>query len=56
MFDTIQRNNSNTTDWTFLLLQLVTSGIVDAQSNKLVLINICYSHTFVKGTVVVMMV
>jgi hypothetical protein len=43
MFDTIQRNNSNTTDWTFLLLQLVTSGIVDAQSNKLVLIiNVCY--------------
>nr|XP_022287518.1 mediator of RNA polymerase II transcription subunit 12-like protein isoform X2 [Crassostrea virginica] len=34
MFDTIQRNMSNTTDWAQLLLQLVTSGIVEAQSNS----------------------
>lgn len=40
MFDTIQRNNSNTTDWTFLLLQLVTSGIVDSQSNSELFTNI----------------
>ncbi|XP_069105326.1 mediator of RNA polymerase II transcription subunit 12-like protein isoform X3 [Argopecten irradians] len=34
MFDTIQRNTTNTTDWGILLLQLVTNGIVDAQSNN----------------------
>ncbi|XP_034328936.1 mediator of RNA polymerase II transcription subunit 12-like protein isoform X5 [Magallana gigas] len=34
MFDTIQRNMSNTTDWAQLLLQLVTSGIVETQSNN----------------------
>ncbi|XP_062609383.1 mediator of RNA polymerase II transcription subunit 12-like protein isoform X4 [Saccostrea cucullata] len=34
MFDTIQRNMSNTTDWAQLLLQLVTSGIVENQSNS----------------------
>ncbi|XP_056005371.1 mediator of RNA polymerase II transcription subunit 12-like protein isoform X2 [Ostrea edulis] len=34
MFDTIQRSMTNTTDWAQLLLQLVTSGIVDIQSNS----------------------
>lgn len=40
MFETIQRNNANTTDWTFLLLQLVTVGIVDSQSNNELFTNI----------------
>ncbi|KAJ8310216.1 hypothetical protein KUTeg_012081 [Tegillarca granosa] len=34
MFDTIQRNTSNTIDWALLLVQLVTNGLVDAQSNN----------------------
>ena len=33
MFDTIQRNLGMTTDWAILLLQLISSGVVDIQSN-----------------------
>jgi len=33
MFDTIQRNISLTTDWALLLLQLISSGVVDMHSN-----------------------
>lgn len=33
MFDTIQRNMGLTTDWAILLLQLISSGVVDIQSN-----------------------
>ncbi|XP_052783955.1 mediator of RNA polymerase II transcription subunit 12-like protein isoform X1 [Mya arenaria] len=33
MFDTIQRNISLTTDWAILLLQLISSGVIDMHSN-----------------------
>ncbi|XP_060562886.1 mediator of RNA polymerase II transcription subunit 12-like protein [Ruditapes philippinarum] len=33
MFDTIQRNTGLTTDWALLLLQLISSGVVDLHSN-----------------------
>jgi len=34
MFDTIQRNNGLTQDWAILLIQLVSSGVVDIQNNR----------------------
>jgi len=34
MFDTIQRNNGLTQDWSILLIQLVSSGVVDIQNNR----------------------
>ncbi|XP_041350095.1 mediator of RNA polymerase II transcription subunit 12-like protein isoform X2 [Gigantopelta aegis] len=33
-FDTIQRNNTNTNDWSMLLLQLISHGVVDIQTNS----------------------
>ncbi|KAH9370579.1 hypothetical protein HPB48_002490 [Haemaphysalis longicornis] len=33
MFDMIQRNNSLTTDWALLLVQLISYGVVDLHSN-----------------------
>ncbi|KAL3848034.1 hypothetical protein ACJMK2_018917 [Sinanodonta woodiana] len=33
MFDTIQRNTSSTMEWGQLLVQLISSGVVDLQSN-----------------------
>lgn len=37
MFDTVQRSTQWTTDWALLLLQIITSGTVDMQTNKYVL-------------------
>ncbi|NWU65403.1 MD12L protein, partial [Pterocles burchelli] len=34
MFDTVQRSTQWTTDWALLLLQIITSGTVDMQSNN----------------------
>jgi len=34
MFDTIQRNNGLSQDWSILLIQLVSSGVVDIQNNR----------------------
>ncbi|XP_059587021.1 mediator of RNA polymerase II transcription subunit 12-like protein isoform X5 [Alligator mississippiensis] len=34
MFDTVQRNTQWTTDWALLLLQIITSGTVDMQTNN----------------------
>ncbi|XP_039245890.1 mediator of RNA polymerase II transcription subunit 12-like protein isoform X2 [Pipra filicauda] len=34
MFDTVQRSTQWTTDWALLLLQIITSGTVDLQTNK----------------------
>ena len=34
MFDTIQRNNGLTQDWSILLIQMVSSGVVDIQNNR----------------------
>ncbi|NWV85032.1 MD12L protein, partial [Dasyornis broadbenti] len=34
MFDTVQRSTQWTTDWALLLLQVITSGTVDLQTNK----------------------
>ncbi|CAH1781069.1 unnamed protein product [Owenia fusiformis] len=34
MFDTIQRNNSATTDWALLFVQLVCNGVVDTYNNS----------------------
>ncbi|OXB73444.1 UNVERIFIED_CONTAM: hypothetical protein H355_015172 [Colinus virginianus] len=34
MFDTVQRSTQWTTDWALLLLQIITSGTVDMQTNK----------------------
>ncbi|XP_067668814.1 mediator of RNA polymerase II transcription subunit 12-like protein [Haliotis asinina] len=34
MFDTIQRNNTNTTDWAMLLVQLISHDVVDIQTNN----------------------
>lgn len=36
MFDTVQRSTQWTTDWALLLLQIITSGTVDMQTNKYV--------------------
>lgn len=36
MFDTVQRSTQWTTDWALLLLQIITSGTVDIQTNKYV--------------------
>uniref|UniRef100_A0A4W3I3C4 Mediator complex subunit 12L n=1 Tax=Callorhinchus milii TaxID=7868 RepID=A0A4W3I3C4_CALMI len=34
MFDTVQRSTQWTTDWALLLLQIITSGTVDVQTNN----------------------
>ncbi|NXG58703.1 MD12L protein, partial [Hemiprocne comata] len=34
MFDTVQRSTQGTTDWALLLLQIITSGTVDMQTNN----------------------
>lgn len=34
MFDTVQRSTQWTADWAVLLLQIITSGTVDLQTNK----------------------
>ncbi|XP_076454432.1 mediator of RNA polymerase II transcription subunit 12-like protein [Babylonia areolata] len=34
MFDTIQRSNTNTSDWAMLLLQLISHEVVDCQTNS----------------------
>ena len=34
MFDTVQRSTQWTTDWALLLLQIITSGTVDMQTNN----------------------
>lgn len=34
MFDTIQRSNNLTQDWTILLIQLISNGVVDIQNNS----------------------
>ncbi|NXD14568.1 MD12L protein, partial [Nothocercus nigrocapillus] len=34
MFDTVQRSTQGTTDWALLLLQIITSGTVEMQTNK----------------------
>lgn len=36
MLDTVQRSTQWTTDWALLLLQIITSGTVDLQTNKYV--------------------
>jgi len=36
MFDTVQRSTQWTTEWALLLLQIITSGTVDMQTNKYV--------------------
>lgn len=39
MFDTVQRSTQQTTEWAVLLLDIISSGTVDMQSNKWVLTN-----------------
>lgn len=34
MFDTVQRSTQQTTEWAVLLLDIISSGTVDMQSNK----------------------
>ncbi|XP_064639525.1 mediator of RNA polymerase II transcription subunit 12-like protein isoform X2 [Lineus longissimus] len=34
MFDTIQKSNTNTTDWCVLLFQMIAYGVIDTQSNS----------------------
>jgi mediator of RNA polymerase II transcription subunit 12 len=34
MFDTIQKSNTNTTDWCVLLFQMIGYGVIDTQSNS----------------------
>jgi len=43
MFDMIQRNNALTQEWATLLIQLVSSGVVDIQNNGCVTLNNRYS-------------
>lgn len=38
MFDTVQRSTQQTTEWAVLLLDIISSGTVDMQSNKYVLL------------------
>lgn len=39
MFDTVQRSTQQTTEWAVLLLDIISSGTVDMQSNKWVFTN-----------------